>query len=309
MTVVRVGARRLEISREDKVLFPEDGITKGDLVDYYRRIASAMLPYLKGRPVMMQRFPDGIDGPGFYQKDTGTAMPSWIHRVKVKKAGGTVTHVVCDDAATLVYLADQACITPHVWLSRADQITHPDQLIFDLDPSGHDFSIVRTAARDLRALLEELGLPSFVKSTGSRGLHVVIPLLRKAGFDEVRSFARGVAELLVSKDPDHLTVEARKDKRKGRLLIDVMRNSYAQTAVAPYAVRAKPGAPVAVPLTWPEVASSRLTAQRYTVRNVFRLLAQRPDPWAGMFRQARGLNQAARRLEKMSNQRSQGGDR
>lgn len=299
MTIVRAGARQIEISNADKVLFPDDGITKGDLVTYYRQIAATMLPYVKGRPVMMQRFPDGIGRPGFYQKDTGKELPSWIHRVRVKKVGGQVTHIVCDDAASLVYLANQACITPHVWLSRADRLDLPDQIIFDLDPSRDDFSIVRAAARDLRSILSEIGLPAFVKTTGSRGLHVVIPLVRRANFGDARAFARGVAELLVRKDPERMTIEARKDKRKGRLLIDVMRNGYAQTAVAAYAVRAKPGAPVSTPVTWEELGSSSLTPQRYTLRNVFRLLERRPDPWAGMFHQAHTLTEAARRLEQL----------
>jgi len=307
VTVVRAGTRRIEISKEDKVLFPQDGISKGDLVTYYREIAATMLPYVKGRPVMMQRFPDGIGRPGFYQKDAGRELPKWIHRVTVKKVGGQLIHVVCDDAASLVYLANLACITPHVWLSRADKLELPDQIIFDLDPSHDDFSIVRKAARDLRALLEELGLPAFVKTTGSRGLHVVIPLVRRATFETARAFARGVAQVLVLRDPNRVTIEARKEKRKGRLLIDVMRNSYAQTAVAAYAVRARPGAPVSTPVTWEEVGSSRLTPQRYTLRNVFRLLAQRPDPWAGMFREAHSLTEPARRLEQLSNRTTREG--
>jgi bifunctional non-homologous end joining protein LigD len=300
MNVVRVASRRVEISNDGNVLFPADGITKGELVEYYRRMAKVMLPYLRGRPVMMHRFPNGINRPGFYQKEIGAHFPAWIHRVAVPKVGGKVTHVVCDDAATLVYLADQACITPHAWLSRIDQLDRPDQIIFDLDPQAHDFSIVRRAARDLRELLEELGLAVFVKTTGSRGLHVVIPIQRAGTFDATRAFARRVAEVLVGRNPDELTIEARKAKRKGRLLIDVMRNSYAQTAVAPYAVRAKPGAPVAAPLTWEEVASSLFTPEQYTLRNVSRLLAKRPDPWTGMFRQARALSEPARRLQKVS---------
>lgn len=307
MTIVRAGTHTIEVSHEDKVLFPQDGITKGELIAYYRKIAATMLPYVKGRPLMMQRFPDGIGRPGFYQKDAGKELPKWIHRVKVKKVGGQVSHVVCDDTASLVYLANQACITPHVWLSRADRLHLPDQLIFDLDPSQEDFSGVRKAARELRMLLEQLGLPAFVKTTGSRGLHVVVPLVRRANFEAARAFAREVAQVLVSRDPDHLTIEARKEQRKGRLLIDVMRNSYAQTAVAAYAVRAKPGAPVATPMTWEEVTSSRLTPQRYTLRNVFRLLEQRPDPWAGMFRKAHSLTEPAKRLQRLSTRSFSGG--
>jgi bifunctional non-homologous end joining protein LigD len=181
---VSVGGRVFTLTHPDKVLFPADGYTKADLVAYYRRVADVMVPHLRGRPLMLQRLPDGIGGAGFYQKDAGDYFPEWIRRVEVSKEGGRVTHVVCDDEATLAYLAGQACITPHVWLSRADRLEYPDRLVFDLDPSGSDFAAVRATARELRELLDELGLVPFVQTTGSRGLHVVVPLDRSADFDE-----------------------------------------------------------------------------------------------------------------------------
>jgi bifunctional non-homologous end joining protein LigD len=289
----------VEVTHPEKILFPDDGITKGELVAYYKKIADVMVPLIRGRPVMMQRFPNGIGGFGFYQKEAGD-FPAWIHKVKAPKIGGEVTHVVCDDADSLAYIANQNCITPHVWLSRADRLEYPDQLMFDLDPSGDDFSDVRAAAKQVRRLLDELGLPSFLKTTGSRGVHVAVPIRRTGTFDDVGAFADRVAAVLVARDPDHLTTEFKKANRQGRVLIDVWRNRYAQTAVAPYAVRAHAGAPVSTPITWEELDATALTPQRYTIRNIFRLLGRRPDPWADMSRQARGLKDAASRLASLA---------
>ncbi len=283
---VEIDGRTVELSNTGKVLFPEAGITKGDLVEYYRKVADTMLPHLRGRPVSMHRFPDGIDGKRFFQKDAPDYFPDWIRFEEVAKEGGTVRHVVCDDAATLVYLANQACITPHVWLSRVEHLERPDRLIFDLDPpearsepgSGEDLRPVRRAARTVRDRLRELGLEPFLTTTGSRGFHVVVPLEPEAGFDEVRGFARTLAEDLAEREPDRLTVETRKEKRGDRVFLDYLRNGYAQTAVPPYAVRARPGAPVATPVEWDELDG--LDPRRYTVKNLFQRLGQKEDPWA-----------------------------
>ncbi|TXS00554.1 ATP-dependent DNA ligase [Streptomyces sp. col6] len=274
----QVAARKIpEISRPDKVLFPDDGITKADLAGYYRTVARRMLPHLRERPLMLQRFPDGTGGHGFMQKDVPDYFPDWVHRVELPKEGGTVAYPVADDTATLVYLAGQACITPHRFLSRADRPHHPDRLVFDLDPPGDDFAPVREAALGLHGLLEELELPSLVMTTGSRGLHVVVALDRRDDFDDVRAFARAVADALVARQPDRFTTEARKKTRGDRLYLDVQRNAYAQTAVAPYAVRARPGAPVAAPLAWEDVDDPALDARRWTLRDADALLDR--DPW------------------------------
>ncbi|SEO80499.1 non-homologous end-joining DNA ligase [Actinacidiphila rubida] len=275
---IRAGGRTVEIHRPSKVLFPGDGFTKGDLADYYRGVARRMVPQVRGRPLMLERHPGGIDDHGFIQKDVPRYFPRWVHRVELpKQEGGTVTYAVCDDKATLVYLADQACITPHRFLSTAGHPDRPDRLIVDLDPAGHDFGPVRTAALLLRDLLDDLGLPSTVMTTGSRGLHVVVPLDARAGFDETRAFARDLATLLAARHPDTLTTETRKQARRGRLYLDVQRNAYAQTAVAPYAVRALPGAPVAAPLTWEDVEDPDLTPRRWTIDSVDELL--KGNPW------------------------------
>ena len=295
---IEVDGRVIEVTRPDKVLFPRDGITKADLVAYHLRIAPVMVPHLRGRPLMLQRFPDGIGAKGFYQKEASDHFPDWISRIEVPKAGGTVHHVVCDDAASLVYLAGQACITPHVWTTRADALDRPDRMIFDLDPPGDRFDLVRRAARQARELLEELGLVPFLMITGSRGAHVVVPLDRSDDIDVVRAFARSAARVLAARAPDRLTVEQRKANRGDRLFIDVNRNGYAQTAVPPYAVRPLDGAPVATPIEWSELGA-RGGARRYTIRTIFRRLARKPDPWAAIDRDARSLDEPARRLARL----------
>ncbi len=295
---VRAGRRRVEIRRPDKVLIPGGDAareyTKGDLADYHRAVARHMLPQLRGRPLMLDRRPDGIDGPAFMQKNTPDNYPDWITRVEVGKEGGTVTHTVCDDTATLLYLVDQASITLHRWLSRADDEDRPDRLVFDLDPSGDDFETVREAARWLGELLDELALPSALMTTGSRGLHVVVPLDGGQDFDTVREFAREVADTLADAHPDRLTTAARKKDRGDRLYLDVGRNAYAQTAVAPWTVRALPGAPVATPLTWEQLDDPEMHARRWTVENAVEQAAT--NPWAGLSLKGRSLAPARRRL-------------
>ncbi|GAA3986291.1 non-homologous end-joining DNA ligase [Streptomyces plumbiresistens] len=297
---VRAGRRTVEVHRPDKVLFPGDGgakeYTKGDLVDYYRSVAPFMLPHLRGRPLMLERHPDGIDGPRFLQKNTPENYPEWITRVELAKEGGTVCHTVCDDTATLLYLADQAALTLHRWLSRVGRVDRPDRMVFDLDPSGDtvDFAAVREAAVLLGELLDELKLPSALMTTGSRGLHVVVPVDGHQDFDEVRTFARDVADTLVAGHPDRLTTAARKKERGERLYLDVQRNAYAQTAVVPYTVRAKPGAPVATPLAWSQLDDPGLDARRWTVADA--VDQARTDPWAGVMNRGRSLGPARRRL-------------
>ena len=283
------GPHAVETSHEDKVLFPADGITKGDLIDYHERVAEHMLPHLRDRPVMLQRFPDGIGADGFYQKQASDHFPDWIRRARVRKEGGHQDLVVVESTAALVYLADQATITLHGWLSRTDAIDAPDRLVFDLDPPGGDFATVRGAARRVHDLLDELDLPSFPMTTGSRGLHVVVPLDRSTGFDDVRTFARAAAKVLADRHPEDLTLEARKDKRGQRLYLDTTRNAYAQTTVVPYSVRARRGAPVATPIAWEELDRGSLTATAYGMGNLFRRLGQMEDPWAGFARRAVAL--------------------
>lgn len=291
---------KVKITNPDTILFPKAKITKQELVDYYQRIARIMLPYVKNRPLTMQRFPDGIDKEGFYQKNASDYFPDWIDLEPIKKQeGGVVNYVVANKSATLVYLANQGCVTPHIFLSTVKKLNYPDTIVFDLDPPGKKFDIVRTTALELKELLEKIGLVPFVKTTGSRGLHIVVPIKPTQDFDVVRAFAREIAQVLISHDPNHLTLEIRKQKRRGRVFIDIMRNAFGQTAVAPYGVRAREDAPVATPLEWAEVKDSKLRSDKYTIKTIFRRLARMGDPWKSMRRNARSIEKAHKKLGKL----------
>src|SRR5213595_2836990 len=295
---MKIGGHKIDISHEDKIFFPKAKITKGDVIDYFWRVAKVMLPHVRARPLAIRRHPYGIDSKGFCQKEVPDFFPRWIKRVTTpRKEGGKVDNVVCDNAATLVYLANQACFTPHVWLSRRDKLDCPDQLIFDLDPPGKKFALVRFAAKTLHDLFDELGLCTFVKTTGSRGLHVIVPLDRRHDFDTARTFSQDVACVLAHRHSKRLTVEPRKNKRRGRLYLDTARNSYAQHAVAPYAVRAIEGAPIAAPLSWNELGNTKLTAQSFNMKNIFQRLSRKSDPWKNLRRSVRSLKAARKRLD------------
>jgi bifunctional non-homologous end joining protein LigD len=292
----------VEVTHPDRVLFPDPsskkGITKRDLVDYYGEVAAAMLPLLRGRALSVQRFPRGIGEQGFVQQDFADSLPDWMSGVEVAKEGGTVVHPLAERREALLWLANQNCITLHIWQSRRNRLHNPDRLVFDLDPSDTDFAVVRATARATAAVLDDLGLACYVQTTGSRGLHVVAPVRPETDFDTARQFVRDVAEVVAADDAKHRTVEVRKDKRGGRVYLDIMRNAYAQTAVAPYSVRARAGAPVATPLEWDELDTRGLRADRFTIRDVPKRLAGQRDPWADMSRHARSLSGPAERLAK-----------
>jgi bifunctional non-homologous end joining protein LigD len=294
---------RVRVTHPEKVLFPDDGITKGELVGHYLAVAPRMLPLISGRPVTMQRFPDGIGKSGFLQKQIGRHFPDWIERVtapnrRTRQATvrEEVTYPVCRTADDLAYLANQGCLTPHVWLSRAPDIHHPDQLVFDLDPASDDLGVLRAAAAGFRELLEELGMAAFLKSSGSRGLHVVVPLVPAADTDTVKVFSIAVAEALAARHPTDFTTESRIANRDGRLYLDIGRNGYAQTMAAPYAVRALAGAPVSMPLDWSELET--WVPRGHTLRTIGDRLAA-PDPWAGMDAAATRLDEPGARLARL----------
>ena len=289
----------VEVTHADRLVFPADGITKGDIVDYYSQIADVMVSHLKGRPLTVWRYPRGIDHHGFVQQDFSESLPEWMGRVEVDKEGGTVVHPTADRPQALRWLANQNCLTLHAWMSRRKALNTPDQVVFDLDPSGGDFAVVRATARAVADVLDELGLAAYLQTTGSRGIHVVTPIKGDADFDTVRQFARDVAEVVALDDPAHRTVEMRKANRGDRVYLDVMRNAYAQTAVAPYAVRARRGAPVATPLEWDELNRRGLRADRFTIRDVPKRLAENGDPWADLRRRGRSLVRPAQRLAKI----------
>ena len=289
--MLELGRREVRITHADRTVFPEVGLTKLDLARHYERVAPLMLPYVRDRPLALQAYPDGIDDKGFFLKSVPSYFPAWIKRVTVPKKGGTITHVLAEDAATLVYLAGQNVVTVHTWLSRADKPHQPDRLTLDFDPSGGGFSEVRAAARAAGDRLRDIGLTPYAMTTGSRGIHVVCPLRRGPGFPDVHAFARALAEEMVAEDPRHLTLEWHKVDRGKRIYVDINRIAYAQHAVAPYAVRPRPKAPVAVPLHWEELSDAALRPDGWTIKNLGPRL-QDGDPWSGMTRRARALPRA-----------------
>ncbi|HEX7133984.1 MAG TPA: non-homologous end-joining DNA ligase [Iamia sp.] len=299
MTTYEVGGRTIEITHPDRVLFPDDGLTKADLAEYHHRVAPTLVRHLADRPLMLQRFPEGIEGQGFYQKEAGRGVPSWVRTFEARKEGGTVNHPVVDDEAALLALTNLGTISFHRWPSKVDDLEHPDLLLVDLDPSDDDFSGVVRAARWTRDVLDELDLASYLQVTGSRGIHVVTPVDRGAPTEAAAAFAHHVAHLLALRHPDALTDEGRKAKRKGRLYVDVARNGWAQTAVTPYSVRPRPGAPVATPITWDELDDPGLRPDGFTTATVPERLDQVDDPWAGMGRHARSLQSRWEHLERL----------
>jgi len=294
----RFGPYTVETSNEDKVLFRDSGITKGELIDYYVGIAEHILPQIHDRPLSMQRFPDGIGEEGFYQKELPGYFPDWIDSVEVDTHDGRQRQGVCSNRATLAYLAQQACVTPHVWLSRRDRLDCPDRFVIDLDPPGDDFPPVRRAALAVRDFLAELELPAWCMTTGSRGLHVVVPLDRSQDFDAARDFGRRFARALAAREDKTLTFEQRKAKRGRRVYLDTSNLAYGQTAVCPYAVRARPGAPVATPITWDELESGDVGPRSWTLLTLPEHLEGGADPFGDLARHGRSLARAAEALGK-----------
>jgi bifunctional non-homologous end joining protein LigD len=290
VTEVRAGRRTVRLSNPDKVLFPADGITKEELARYYAAVAPAMVPHVRDRPINLWRWNRGIDAELVIQQAIPKGAPEWVRRVTVpRRRGGDVTHAVGGEAATLVWLANQNCITPHVWTARCDRPDQPDRIVFDFDPpdDGDHLAAIRTGALAIGDLLRERGLTPYAMTSGSRGIHVLAPLRRGPDSNTVRERAGELAEEVAGRLPDQLTTSWRKAGRGGRVLVDAARNTYAQTAVAPYAVRAKPGAPVATPLFWDEVEDA--DPRRWTLRDVPRRLEQRGDPWEAIAKAAAPL--------------------
>lgn len=287
-----------EITRPEKVLYPDKGYTKRDLAGYYEWAAELLLPHLAGRPLVMHRFPDGIEGSGFYQKQVPDDAPDFLDTVTVPadNARGEVRHLLVHDVDTLRYLANQACLELHRWLSRSKHLDNPDLLVIDLDPpSEPDIAVLRRTATATRELFEDIGLVPFLMATGGRGYHIVAPLDGGSGFDEVRALARGVAGRLSRAAPDELTTEQRIANRGDRIFLDINRNAYAQTAIAPYSPRSRPGAPVATPIEFGEL--DKIEPNRFDLRGIRNRMARKADPWRHIHDHARSAGAARKRLD------------
>jgi bifunctional non-homologous end joining protein LigD len=304
--------RKPVITHPDKLLFPADGITKGDVCAYYEQVAGLMLPHIAGRPVTMERYPAGIDKKGFIQKDVSKGFPDWLRRVETSKRSGSegdgaVHYPLADDARALVWLANQNSITPHVWTSRVPALGQPDLCVFDLDPSqdpsqdpsGDQPAELRAAALAVRDLLAELGLASFVKTSGSKGFHIVVALDGEAGFEPVRRFCQGAGAVLVKRHPALFTQEFIKVDRGGRIFVDTGRNGYGATFAAVYALRPKPGAPVSAPCAWAEIESGAVGPQTFTLRTISARLAEVGDLWRALHDEPHSLRDATAGLERL----------
>jgi bifunctional non-homologous end joining protein LigD len=289
------------ITHPEKVLFPDDGITKGDLAQYYETIAPLMLPHLRGRPVTMERYPAGIGKKGFWQKDVSKGFPAWLKRVKVPKKEGVVHHPVITDTRSLLWVTNQNTITQHVWTSRVPNLYYPDVCVFDLDPSKKDEpDELRAAALEVRDLLKELGLVTWVKTSGSKGFHILVSLDGSARMGEVARFAHAVGALLVAQQPARFTQEFSKADRGGRILVDTGRNGYSATFAAAYTVRAKRGAPISAPCTWTEVERGEVQPRTFTLRTMPDRVATVGDLWSDLHKRGSSLRRPIERLKKLT---------
>ena len=269
----------VQFTNLDKVFFPEHGYTKGDLIEYYRSVAEWLLPYLRNRPVTLTRFPDGIHGKSFFQKDAPDWTPEWVHTAKMwsEEAQREVRQFICDDEATLLYLANSGTIPLHIYSARLNALGSPDWCSLDLDPKDAPFSAVIEVALAARELCEEIRLPSFVKTSGSSGLHVLVPLGRQCTHDQAKLIGELLARAIVQRRPNIATIERVVSKRAGKVYVDFLQNGYGKLLVSPFCVRPLPGAPVSMPIDWSEVATG-LEPTQYTIRNAPERLQERGDP-------------------------------
>ena len=286
------------ITHPEKVLFPDDGITKGELAAYYAAIAPIMVPHIRARPVTMERYPAGIGEEGFFHKSVSKGFPAWLERADIPKQGGMVHYPLVMDARSLLWMANQNCITPHVFVSRVPDLNHPDLCVFDLDPSEDEPDVLRAAALGLRDFLGELGLESYVKTSGSKGFHIVVAVDGTANTGEVAGFAHAVGKSLVQRDPKHLTQEFSKADRGGRIYVDTGRNEFSATFAAAYAVRPKPAAPVSAPCTWEEVERGDVEPRTFTLRTMASRIADVGDLWSDLHDRAQSLEDPIRQLRR-----------
>ncbi len=272
----------VRVSSPDRVLWPGQGVTKGELFSYYEAVADAMLPQLVDRPLTLVRCPSGADEKCFYQKHAKDSIPDLVPRVRIEEKDGAEPYMFVDGLPSLIALVQIGVLEFHVWGSRRDRLERPDRLVFDLDPDEElAFGAVARAALDLRERLAGLGLESFPKSTGGKGLHVVVPVTRRSDWDEARGFTQAVARAMVADEPDRFTAKMTKSRRTGRIFVDYLRNARNATAIADYSTRARPGAPVAAPLAWDEVSPRAKDPPSHSIRDVPARLVEGGDPWAG----------------------------
>jgi bifunctional non-homologous end joining protein LigD len=280
------------LTHPQKKLFPTAGITKQQVAEYYETIADFIMPHIKDRPLMLERYPEGVDKKGFFQKDFDQNSPDFVQTVMLDNLSqpGETQYMMCQNTRSLEYLVNLDCITPHTWLSRADKPDMPDKMVIDLDPADVTYyEEVVKAAFILKGHLEEANMCPHVMTTGSRGLHIVCPLRRNRSFERVRNYLREMTERAAEQHPHLLTTEMRKDKRGERIYLDIARNAYGQTAVVPYALRPMAHAPVATPLRWKELENEAVHPQKFNIKNILARVAEQGDVWDNFYRHKRKL--------------------
>ncbi|HEY0321348.1 MAG TPA: non-homologous end-joining DNA ligase [Pyrinomonadaceae bacterium] len=294
---VKVGGDVLHLTNLDKVYWPDEGYTKGELVRYYYEVSKYIQPYLKDRPLIMKRYPNGISGSYFHQHDVHDA-PGFVRTATIDvEEGHEVDYIIGDNLQTLLYMANLGAIERHPWHSRVADLDHPDWFVFDLDPSGVEFEEICDVALSTREILDRLGLKSYVKTSGSRGIHIYVPLKPVHTYEDVASFAARVAELVVEANPKVATVERSLKKRKRRAIyVDHMQNARGKSVVAPYSVRPKPGATVSAPLEWKEVERRKITIQDFTIRNMLRRIERKGELFKPVLKSMQTLDKALERL-------------
>ena len=275
----------VQISHPDRIVYPGYGVTKLDLARYYESVAEWVMPYVERRPLTLVRCPDGQARPCFYQKHINATMPKDVHGVKIKEKDGTDTYLAVGNITGVVSLVQMGVLEFHPWPAREDKVERPDMLVFDLDPAEDiEWKAVVQSAKDVRDCLDMVGLQSFLRTSGGKGLHIAAPLSRRNTWDELKEFARGVADTMMRAAPDRYVVNMSKAKRRGKIFVDYLRNQRGATAVASYSTRARPGAPIATPLAWEEL-STKLKPNMYTVENIHQRLAKGfKDPWKDFFK-------------------------
>jgi bifunctional non-homologous end joining protein LigD len=296
---MQIEGREIEISNPNKILFPKSKITKQEFVEYYHDIGPIMVEYLKGRALTVQRYPDGINGSFFFQKTAPEYYPKYIDRVRVKEDEDYKKYAIINNVSSLVYIAGQAAIPMHVSSGRKGSLQKPDHVIWDLDPSDDDFEKVRKGAFLIKEFLEMINLQPSLKTTGSKGIHLVVPLIPKRTYTTEKAFSKEVAEIMVKAYPQLFTLEMLKKKRQGRIFLDYLRNQFGHTAVAAYSVRPIEGAPVGCPITWDELKDKSIAPQTFNIRNMRERIEKVGDLWAGFYERGQDLDAAILALKEL----------
>ncbi|MBA3901181.1 MAG: DNA ligase, partial [Bacteroidetes bacterium] len=281
---IKVNGNTLQLTNLNKVFWPEEGYTKGDLIEYYQKIAKYILPYLKDRPESMNRHPNGIDGENFFQKNINYVLPEWVKTFEVPSGSkGSINYLVCQNKATLMYMANLGCIEINPWSSRINSLDYPDYLIIDLDPLNVDFEVVIEAALMVKEVLDQAKIPGFPKTSGSKGMHILVPLGAKYTYEECKQFAHIIVKAVQKRLPKTTSLERSPKKRPNKLYLDYLQNNHGQTIAVAYCVRPRKGATISTPLEWSEVKKG-LHPSQFTMKNIFERLEQKGDLMKGLLK-------------------------